>query len=206
MHEDFYKKVFDDYIAFLRNPKVFLRKMLETFDPAWIDKKWILFVVFMNVYYILSPVYLISLNLLALISFFFGLGVFYYLCQLCLFKYQTQIGETDYDQKKLYVFAYVFGLAEITGFLLNLIIFIFNLSHFTSIFAWLSGFLFMMPVAIIVIAFKLSVFRVVEPGNFSLVSFVELFLAAIIEAMRNKFSYNAWLEIYEDFRSAKSTK
>jgi hypothetical protein len=147
------------------------------------------------------PSVLISLNFIGILFAFFGIGVFYYICQICLEKYQESIAETEFDSKKLYVFAYVFALAELVGFGLNVMMFLFNLTSILSIFSWLLGFFFMIPVAIIVIVLKLSVFKVVFPSDLSIVSFFQVLLDAVVETVKNKFGLNAWKELWADFNS-----
>ena len=204
-HKEFYKKVIEDFLSFFKSPKDFLRNQLENFHPASIDKKWIGFVFFMHAYYILMPSVLISLNFIGILFAFFSIGVFYYMCQICLEKYQEGvkegIGETEFDSKKLYVFAYAFSLAELVGFILNLMMFLLNLTNIFSIFSWLLGFFFMIPVAIIVFVLKLSVFKVVLPSELSIVSFFQILLDAVVETVKNKFGLNAWKELWADFNS-----
>jgi hypothetical protein len=200
-HKEFYKKVIEDFLSFFKSPREFLRNQLENFHPASIDKKWIGFVFFMHVYFILMPSVLISLNFIAILFAFFSIGVFYYMCQICLEKYQEGIAQTEFDSKKLYVFAYAFSLAELVGFILNLMMFLLNLTNIFSIFSWLLGFFFMVPVAIIVFVLKLSVFKVVLPSELSIVSFFQILLDAVVETVKNKFGLNAWKELWADFNS-----
>lgn len=200
-HKEFYKKVIDDFLSFFKSPKDFLKNQLESFKPETIDKKWIGFVFFMHIYYILMPSVLISLNFIGILFAFFSIGVFYYICQICLEKYQESIGETEFDSKKLYVFAYALSLAELVGFALNLMMFLLNLTNIFSIFSWLLGFFFMLPVAIIVFVLKLSVFKVVFPAELSIVSFFQVLLDAVVECVKNKFGLNAWKELWADFKN-----
>lgn len=199
--DDFFKKIVEDYFSFFKGPKQFLKEELEKFKPEQIDKKWIAFVFIMHTYYILMPSVLLSLNIVSLAFAFMGVGVFYYLSQVTLFNYQSNIGETDYEQKKLYVFAYAFALAELTGFILNVLILFFNLTHIFSFVSWLLGFFLMIPVLIIVISLKLSVFKVAQPDSFSLFTFVSYAIQALLETIKNKFGYNAWRELWADFNS-----
>jgi hypothetical protein len=200
-HQKFFKKVFEDFFSFLKSPKKFLQESLDNYDPQWIDKKWVAFVVFMHVYFLFNPIIVFSLNIMALFYTFISIGIFYYLSQICLEKYQARIGENSFDQKKLYVFAYVFSLAELVGLALNILVFVFSLSFILSIIGWVLAFLMTIPVLLIVIFLKLSVFRVVDPNRFSIFTFVELLLEAIIETFKNRFALDAWQELWADFNS-----
>lgn len=202
-HQKFFKKVFEDFFSFIKSPKGFLQKSLDNFDPQWIDKKWVAFVVFMHVYFLFNPIIVFSLNIIALLYTFISIGIFYYLSQICLEKYQARIGENSFDQKKLYVFAYVFSLAELVGLVLNIFLFVVNLSFFLSIIGWVIAFLLTIPVIFVVIFLKLSVFKIVDPERFSLFTFVELLLEAIIETFKNRFSLDAWQELWADFNGEK---
>jgi alpha-mannosidase len=126
-------------------------------------------------------------------------GVFYYTSQICLQAYQETISHESYDSKKLYVFAYAFSLAELTGFFLNICILIFNLTHIFSFISWLMSFFLMLPVLILVMVLKLSVFKVVKPTELSLVTFFKLFLEAVVETVKNHFAYDAWKELWADY-------
>ena len=198
---DFYKKVFDDYFKFLKSPKEFLKEQLESFDPRWINKKWIAFVFVMHIYYLFLPAVIITTNIVSIVFAFFGVGVFYYLSQICLIKYQEQIGAEIYEQKKLYVFAYAFALAELTGFVLNILIMFFNLSQMFSVFSLILAVFATIPVFITVVLLKLSVFKVVEPEDFSLLTFLKLYIQSLVETVRNKLGYNAWVELWADFNN-----
>lgn len=202
MHKDFYKKVFEDYFLFIKGPKSFLQKQLDEFQPEWIDKKWIGFVFAMHIYYIFSPALLVTTNIVGVFVAFFGVGMFYYISQICMINYMANQGSVEYDQKLLYVFAYCFALAELTGFVINLSILLLNLSNPFFIVTMVLFSSLMLPVAIFMIILKLSIFKIAEPNSFSLITFIEYFIQAFIETAKNKLGFNAWKELYEDFKAA----
>jgi hypothetical protein len=200
-HQNFYKKLIEDYFSFLKAPKSFLQKQLDNFNSDFVDKRLVAFVFLMHVYYFFSPAYLLGTNLMSLVIVFFSVGIFYFLSQICLQSYQERIGQESYDPQKLYVFAYAFALAELTGLILNTVVLFFNLTHVFSFIGWLLSFFLMLPVLIIVIVLKLSIFKVVNPDEFSLITFFKLFLEAIIETMKNNFGYSAWRELWADYNA-----
>ena len=202
-HQDFYKKVFDDFGAFLKGPKAFLKAQLDNFNVQEIDQKWVAFVFIMHAYYVLLPTFILTANLLVPLMLFFSIGVFYYLCQVCLVHYQENTAQAQYDQKKLYVFAYAFSLAELAGLILNLVVLFFNLTQILSIISFLLSGLLFIPVMILVILLKLSVFKVVDGNSFSLITFIKLLLEALVETVRNKFGLQAWRELWADFKNEK---
>lgn len=197
--DNFFKTLVNDYFKFLKTPKAFLKDQLDNFRSDFVNPKLVVFVVFMHLYYIFSPAFLLGTNLISLLIVFMSIGIFYYLSQICLSTYQERIGHASYDPKRLYVFAYVLALAELTGFFLNLVILIFNLTQVFSFIAWLMSFFLMLPVLIVVIALKLSIFKVVEPDEFSPLTFCKLLLEAVIETVKNNFALDAWKELWADY-------
>ena len=201
-HKEFYKKVINDFGFFLKSPKSFLRNELENFKPEFVDKKLVAFVVLMHSYYAFIPSTIVMTNIALPIIVFFNIGVFYYLCQVCLTRYQANIGEDqDYSAKKLYVFAYAFSLAELVGLVFSLAILFFNLTDIFSFMSWLLSFLLTWPVALVVIILKLSIFKVAESNKPSILSFLQFLMQAIVDTVKNKFAIEAWQELWADFNS-----
>lgn len=202
--KDFFKKLIDDYFEFLKAPKEFLKRQLNDFDSSLVDKSLVVFVVLMHSYFVFLPSFLLGTNLMSLILVFFYVGVLYFTSQICLQNHQENIGINSFDSKKLYVFAYAFSLAELTGLFLNIIILFFNLTHIFSFVGWLLGFFFMIPVALVVAFLKLSIFKVVEPEALSIVTLFRLSIEALIETIRGKFAFDAWRELWADFNSEET--
>lgn len=196
-------------VTIIEDIKKVLPKPQEAFDQILLDqnfkleKKHILFAIFMNTYYILVPSYFVALNILVILMFFILIGVMYYFSQECMiiYKENREIGDETSDDLFFYRIAYCFALANIPALLYSVISNTLSLL-FTKylIVGMFIALLLTFPGLIFSFLYPLKLMRIITRRKHNLKTLIELAMQSFIRTCNELLGYRAVREVWEDLK------
>lgn len=191
------------FFSFLFSPK-------KTCDSILLDENFqikrlhLIFIIFMNIYYIFLPSFLIAYHILTPLVLMLQLGAMFYFARESSSLYSNNQGglESSLDQSFLYKIAFCFALANIPAmiyyFAANIFVFTnsqsMTLALFMAIFANIPG-------IIIAMIYPVKVMSVISRRNHSLVTVVQVWIHSWILSIREMLGIRAIKSIFLELKN-----
>lgn len=159
------------------------------------------FILFMHLYYLFLPSYLIVINVLVVLMIFIVTGMVYYFMQECLLVYKEANGINIQEDKFFYTIAYCSALANIPALALNLLSNILSIVVTGNLIVGIFfAVLFNFVVLAIWLIYPLKLMKVITGRKHNIKIFFELVAASFITTCKEQLGYKAVKEIFYDFR------
>ncbi len=183
-----------------RSPVQGFREILES--RKIYSSQWHLsFVLFMHLYFLFLPSYLIVINILVLLMIFILSGMLYYFAQECFLIYKESHRLDIQDDKFFYTIAYCFAIANIPGFILNLFLNIVSISFSDNFIVGLAIAVVLNFIALIFCWFyPLKFMQVITGKNKNIGVFFGLIASSFIVTCKQQLGFKAVKEIFFDFQ------
>ncbi len=196
-----FKEIFEDIKSVIRTPTETFTRILNS-PRLYYSKVWIVFIIFMNTYYLFLPSNLVTMNIIAIVMFFLAIGFTYYFMQEVTIDFKEARSIEDED-KSFYKVAYAFSIANAPALFLNVLnnFLCLLLTKNLIVGVFFAG-LISVPISILGLVYVLKVLKVISHGQATLQDLVEVSSRSFITTLQETLGLRAIQELIEDFKAA----